>query len=516
MIREEIRCDVCQFLATKLHSLLPVVGGPDWWKWYVVQQLTDAQREMHRNVTAGDLFQLDMAALLRVLYRNWSELAAKGHLPKGKSWVVGKMIDARNRWAHQPAKGADIVELGRDFEAMQQFLVLLDADHQLVDRVRRYKEKIDLKIKSNSSDVQSVSNGQTANASHSVVGIVKGATEATADAINGVSGLLIRKSEFENLGELLKKQSEEYKTLVRSRRLKLTHAARTGKGSLALDTVLVGGETLAAYLNSGTIADEVLNAYELAYPDEAAKMTFAEKIGDLNANQLEGFTSGVKGKLFEIQYANHLNDGNLPDGYQAELAESATNRGWDITINGPDGELADAIQLKATQSASYVKDALERYPEIDVVTTQEVYGQLVMQGLSDNVANSGISSNALDHLIDDAVAGAAPTMDFVPSPISLALIAFSAYSRDDLSEFQKSREFGARVAKSYFAYLAGNTLSVLTQTWWLGLLGGMGSRVMLEKGRQRDTRLAQLENLVESNTRILTRLREPITFRGSA
>ena len=56
------------------------------------------------------------------------------------------------------------------------------------------------------------------------------------------------------------------------------------------------------------------------------------------ARELVGFVSGVKGKLFELQYVDYLNDGHLPDGFRAELAGNPTNPGWDIAIIGQDEE----------------------------------------------------------------------------------------------------------------------------------------------------------------------------------
>jgi hypothetical protein len=37
-----------------------------------------------------------------------------------------------------------------------------------------------------------------------------------------------------------------------------------------------------------------------------------------------------------------------------------------------DGSVAQELQLKATQSLSYVKEALERYPDIQVLATDDV------------------------------------------------------------------------------------------------------------------------------------------------
>lgn len=518
MIRDELLRDACHAMALKLQSLLPAVGGDAWWKWYVVQQLTEAQRTQFEHLKDNDISGVDMAGLLRIFQRNWSELAAKGYLPKRSAWLVGKMIDARNRWAHQPARGLDASELQRDFDSLHQFLSAIEADPNLVERVGRYKNKLQI-AQASAVGVATLPDAQVGDGDISVSsahGIAQGAVAALEESVRGASGLLISKSEFSNLGELLKEQSKEYKRITNLLKIRLNGAVRTQNRGLLLDTLLVGGETLAAGLALGSVPDTVLEAYALAYPNEAATETFAEKVDQLDASQLVGFASGIKGKLFEIEYAKRLSDGMLPEGYTADLADSANNPGWDIAIKGPDSHVVETIQLKATESVDYVRQALERYPEIDVVTTQEVYGQLVMQGLADNITDSGISQDALNRIVGDAIDSASPEMDFVPTPISLALIAFSVYSRDDLNAFEKSRQLGARSAKSYLAYLAGNATAVATGTWWLGLLGGIGSRLLLDAGRERDLRFAQMEALVDQNTRTLGRMRNVLRHQGSA
>ena len=41
-----------------------------------------------------------------------------------------------------------------------------------------------------------------------------------------------------------------------------------------------------------------------------------------------------------------------------------TQPGWDMRIVGPDDEVSLYLQLKATDSFSYIKRALQRYPDI--------------------------------------------------------------------------------------------------------------------------------------------------------
>ncbi len=86
----------------------------------------------------------------------------------------------------------------------------------------------------------------------------------------------------------------------------------------------------------------------------------------------------AKGKYFEYLVTDELNahhavgDVILPSGYHAELADSMIQPGWDIRIVDGHGQVADFLQLKATESVGYIKHALDVYPDIVILTTDEV------------------------------------------------------------------------------------------------------------------------------------------------
>lgn len=341
-------------------------------------------------------------------------------------------------------------------------------------------------------------------------GTAVGATKGISEAIADVSGhAFARESVTAPLIDRIKQQSAKYAQEIQRVYGRIdASSSRVRQRDVALDTLVVGGNTLASY--SGAAAPvplEVEHAYQLAYPDLSAHHTFLQEVRSLDAGRLPGLVDGVKGKLFEIKYVEYLNDGHLPAGYEAHLADSATQAGWDIEVLGPDGHVRDLIQAKATDSVAYVQTALERYPHIDVVTTEEVHSQLIMAGLGDHVLDSGITNDALTHAVEGASDAAAIHFSWMPSALSIALIAFSAYSKEGLDAYEKSKGFGERSVRSYLAYLAGGAVAVATHTWWLGMLGGMGSRLVMGAGRAKRDRLATLRTLIANNERVLRRLR---------
>ncbi len=337
-------------------------------------------------------------------------------------------------------------------------------------------------------------------------GAAVGATKAVGETIRNTSAhFTTSKEDVRKLVDKIQSQSAQYRQILDT--APAIARSKATRKALYLDTLVVGGNTLASYID-GPVPPDIEKAFSLQYPGLAENENFRDVVVRLNDDQLLGFVSGVKGKLFEIRYVDYLNDGHLPNGYQASLAGSATQPGWDIHVDGPDGHTLEVIQAKATDAVSYVKEALVRYPEIDVVTTSEVYSQLMMQGFSEQVIDSGISDADLTEMVEGATDGAIVHMSWMPSSLSMAIIAFSAYSQKDLNAYDKSKQFGQRAGKSYLAYLAGGALAVATHTWWIGVIGGMGSRFLMGSGSAKLRRFEALKELVKSNDKVLRRLRK--------
>lgn len=114
----------------------------------------------------------------------------------------------------------------------------------------------------------------------------------------------------------------------------------------------------------------------------------------LDGDALQGTVNTAKGKYFEYLVADRLNQGEqvgpllLEPGQQAVLAESMTQPGWDLRIEDEHGAVVEYLQLKATDSVGYIRTALERYPDIQILATGEVAGS----GL---VLDSGITDQEL-------------------------------------------------------------------------------------------------------------------------
>ncbi len=153
---------------------------------------------------------------------------------------------------------------------------------------------------------------------------------------------------------------------------------------VSLDSVLNLGLDLEA-------DSQFIEAFRLQYPN-----VDIDSLSGASEERLNGLANGVKGKYFEVLVRDRLNDGErigeleLQPGQVARLSDSSTQPGWDLRIEDEDGTVDELLQLKATDSMAYVKQALERYPDIRVVTPTEV----------DDVANNIIGTDISDDQLE--------------------------------------------------------------------------------------------------------------------
>lgn len=122
----------------------------------------------------------------------------------------------------------------------------------------------------------------------------------------------------------------------------------------------------------------------------------------LDGDAMQGAVNTAKGKYFEYLVADRLNRGEqvgpllLEPGQRAELAERFNQPGWDMQIVDEHGMVVDYLQMKATQSLGYVANAIERYPDIQILATSEVSDS----GL---VLDSGIPDGQLREVVGEAI-----------------------------------------------------------------------------------------------------------------
>ena len=233
--------------------------------------------------------------------------------------------------------------------------------------------------------------------------------------------------------------------------------------------------TSLAYIDRDTLDPLALRAIEDTNPsfDPA-------RIGEYSEQEWMGIANAAKGKYFEYLVVDRLNSGEivgdlfLGAGQRAELADSLTQPGWDVRIVDEDGEAVELLQMKATNSVGYVRDALERYPDIRIVASSEVSGGLDANSM---VLDAGISEREIADVLDTTLRDLAPgVMDhfweaFNPLLPALVIAATQGYrvavGKQDIREaFAIARD---RAARGLAASAAGAIVKVVADSLTLGV-----------------------------------------------
>lgn len=186
--------------------------------------------------------------------------------------------------------------------------------------------------------------------------------------------------------------------------------ARRSEASL-LDAITATAAIDAFFLSDqidlGQVTPQMRRAFALAFPNKSLS-----DLNDLSPESAKGWLAAWKGKFFEVVVEDRLNAGEqvgdlrLGLGQMARLADSPTQPGFDLEIVNSDGNIAEQLQLKATDSLGYVKEALEKYPDIRVLATEEAASDQI-----DAILSSGIRDEAIEGQV------AAPLADLLDSPI---------------------------------------------------------------------------------------------------
>lgn len=124
-----------------LAAHLPLLS-PNWWQALVVDQLTYQQQQYLREGCITSLDQLDIAALLRLVDKNWYELSQSLAWPiAARNWLKEAQT-IRNRWAHAPAAGLNDADTYRDLDTLERLMALLGANPEILEKLRTQKSSL--------------------------------------------------------------------------------------------------------------------------------------------------------------------------------------------------------------------------------------------------------------------------------------------------------------------------------------------------------------------------------------
>ena len=139
-LSKEVAEEVREFLRRSL----PEVSG-QWWETCVIPALSFQQLKIVEEKGIASIGQLDLAALLRIVDRNWYKLAQETNLPReARNWLK-ELQSVRNRWAHQTSGKYSGDDKYRDLDTVQRFIETISTNSSLIQEIR------DLKYESKSS-----------------------------------------------------------------------------------------------------------------------------------------------------------------------------------------------------------------------------------------------------------------------------------------------------------------------------------------------------------------------------
>lgn len=143
---------------------------------------------------------------------------------------------------------------------------------------------------------------------------------------------------------------------------------------------------------------EVFSAVRRGYNDlEVASNTeILNYFDEMNIDSMIGHISNIKGIVFEQEYLEMLNK----NGVSAELFDTTNHPVTDIAITHDD-MIVNELQLKATDSVSYINTTLEENPDVVIVSTSEVANNID----SIMVIDSGIDNLELTDIVTATLSG---------------------------------------------------------------------------------------------------------------
>jgi uncharacterized protein (DUF697 family) len=169
----------------------------------------------------------------------------------------------------------------------------------------------------------------------------------------------------------------------------------------------------------------------------------------LGEEKLAGVGRNVKGIYHELVYTDDINE-NSWGLFKAKIFEETNYPGVDVSITNKFTGQVNEVQLKATDSASYINKSLERYPDEKIIGTEEIAGKM------EQVESSGFSNNDLQDDVESFMKRMTSPdlpdriLESIPMVLTLAsisIVVWELWKRYQAGEFDLGK----------FHYLAAKT-----------------------------------------------------------
>ena len=212
---------------------------------------------------------------------------------------------------------------------------------------------------------------------------------------------------------------------------------------------LVVGDFLYDYLRIDPLVMEGVDfarAADLSNP--LAFAAFANEQATLMAEGGGDSIARLQGYVAERMVAQHM----AAAGYDVSFPETSNQAGYDLIIDG------QPFQVKCTESADYVREHLERYPDTPVIVNSELAEEFA--GVPGVYVDPGLSASEVTALTEQAIADGSEVLDF-----ELPWIALAVSAAVEIRDLYRSR-----------TGLTNSAINIATDTAGRTTLGTLGAK----------------------------------------
>ena len=146
----------------------------------------------------------------------------------------------------------------------------------------------------------------------------------------------------------------------------------------AIEVSLATEEAMEALFQARNVPDELKEAFGRAFSDVAENSSLHERYKEMiekGPSSETGFVSALKGKVAELKTESALEE-RFPGG-DFELAESATQQGWDVIGRFPDRpDIFVQVKAGSKEYASKTVDAMQADPDNRFAVSSEIYDRI--------------------------------------------------------------------------------------------------------------------------------------------
>jgi len=121
--------------------------------------------------------------------------------------------------------------------------------------------------------------------------------------------------------------------------------------------------------------------------EDASVQELSNYVKELSPEQLKGVVSNTKGIYHELLFVEMHNA--VSDTDRASVMEATNHPGVDVQFH-MDGDLVREVQLKAISSPSSIYEHMQRYPDVEILVTEEMAA--ILEGVDSSGLNNAILS----------------------------------------------------------------------------------------------------------------------------